>query len=75
MLRRGHHRRSPAEDRVSTNRHEHAADQQPLKNHVFEFGVGFWFFSTGSCSVAGLTLKLKSDDSAEDNRQAAMARS
>src|ERR1700682_6468512 len=28
----------------------------------------FGSFSTGSCSVAGLTLKLKSDDSAEDNR-------
>src|ERR1700730_7257685 len=28
----------------------------------------FGSFPTGSCSVAGLTLKLKSDDSAEDNR-------
>jgi len=44
MLGRGHHRRAPAEDRVSTNRHEYAANQQFLKNHIFEFGVGFWFF-------------------------------
>src|ERR1700676_2795109 len=34
----------------------------------------FGSFPTGSCSVAGLTLKLKSDDSAKDNRQAAVAR-
>src|ERR1700681_4569156 len=34
----------------------------------------FGSFPTGSYSVAGLTLKLKSDDSAKDNRQAAVAR-
>jgi hypothetical protein len=34
----------------------------------------FGSFPTGSYSVAGLTLKLKSDDSAKDDRQAAVAR-
>src|SRR5580658_2064146 len=43
MLRRSDHRRSPAEDRIPAYRYEHTADQQPLKNHVFELGVGFCF--------------------------------
>jgi len=43
VLRRSYHRRSPAEERISAYRYEHTADQQPLKNHVFELGVGFCF--------------------------------
>jgi hypothetical protein len=43
VLRRSHHRRSPAEQRIPAYRYEHTADQQPLKNHIFELGVGFCF--------------------------------
>ena len=45
VLRRSHHRRSPAEEGIPAHRYEHTADQQPLKNHVFELGVGFCFLN------------------------------
>lgn len=41
MLWRSYDRRSPAEDRISAYRYKHTTNQQPLKNHVFEFGVSF----------------------------------
>jgi len=66
MFRRSYDGRSPAEDWISADRYEHSADQQLLKNHFFELGVCFCFFSTVSCSVANLILTLKSDDFAEE---------
>ena len=43
VFRCSHDGRSPAEDGISANRHEHPADQQALKNHVFKLGVCFCF--------------------------------
>src|SRR5437667_10351828 len=45
VFRRGNDGRTPAEDGIFAYRHEHASDHQALKDHIFEFRVGFFFLA------------------------------